>query len=229
MSHEETPQQVENGHIDKLGPVLGPFYHALWNDLAWLQVKWQEFREAFGTTPKRVELLNSSAGLFFRIVQDTLWADTLLHICRLTDPPKSAGKENLTLKALPPLITDPKLRSEISALVDHAVTSTAFARDWRNRHLSHNDLALALNKGAQPLAIASSQQVANAIAAIHAVLNRISEQLLKSTLASEVFTPPTGVLTLMSVLQDGLNKREVRLERLRRGKHFSENLGPPAV
>src|SRR5471030_2611929 len=101
MADEQTPHDVETDHVARLGPALGPVYHALWNDVAWLQVKWREYREMFGSTPARIELLNSAAGLFFRIVQDTLWDDTLLHLCRLTDPPQSVGRANLTVRALP--------------------------------------------------------------------------------------------------------------------------------
>ena len=62
---------------------------------AYIEIKWAEYKELFGTSPRRIELLNSAAGLFFRILQDTLWEDALLHLCRLTDPAKMHGKENL--------------------------------------------------------------------------------------------------------------------------------------
>lgn len=229
MADHETARQVEIEHLTRLGPHLGPVYHALWNDFAWLRVKWQEYCELFGTTPERVELLNSAAALFFRIVQDTLWDDTLLHLCRLTDPHRSAGKPNLSLQALPQLITDPALQTAVSALVDEAVAATAFARDWRNRHLGHRDLAVALNRGTQPLAPASRRQVADALAAIHAVMNRISERLLDSTLASEVISPLTGAGTLMLLLRDGIQARDARRERIRRGHPLPEDFGPDAV
>ena len=72
MANEMTPDEVKAYHLEKLGPKLEPVYHALSNDLAWLQVKWAEYKELFGTSSERIELLNSAAGLFFQIVQDTL-------------------------------------------------------------------------------------------------------------------------------------------------------------
>ncbi len=232
MADQQTAREVESEHIAKLGPSLGPMFHELWNELAWLRVKWQEYHEMFGTKPERVELVNSAAGLFFQIVQDTLWGDILLHLCRMTDPPSlksNKRKTNLTLMALPDLITDQVFRSEVATLVHQADNATTFARDWRNRYLGHRDLALALNSGAQPLVPASRAQVSAALSAIHAVLNRISERLLDSTLASDVITPFTGAVTLMSLLRDGIEARDARCERLRRGEQLHGDLGQRAV
>ena len=75
-----------------MGPRLGPVYNALWNEVAWLHAKLHEYKQLYGEKPARLELLNRAAGLFFRIVQDTLWEDTLLYLARLTDPPRSAGR-----------------------------------------------------------------------------------------------------------------------------------------
>lgn len=229
MADQQTAREVESEHIVKLGPSLGPVFHELWNELAWLRVKWQEYDEMFGTKPERVELVNSAAGLFFRIVQDTLWGDILLHLCRLTDRPRYKRKTNLTLKTLPHLIIDPVLRPEVAKLVYQADNATTFARDWRNRYLGHRDLALALNSGAQPLVPASRAQVSAALSAIHAVLNGISERLLDSTLASDVITPFTGAVTLLTLLRDGIEARDARHERLRRGQPVAGDLDLRAV
>jgi len=91
-------------HLDALGPDLGHVYHALYNECAWLHIKWHQYLVLYGTKPERIDLLNRSAGLFFRIVQDTLWEDTLLHLARLTDRPTSMGKNNLSVQRLPSLI-----------------------------------------------------------------------------------------------------------------------------
>lgn len=212
MADTQASNEAENEHITKLGPDLGPVFHVLWNDRAWLVVKWQEYREMFGSSAEQVELLNS-ASLFFQIVQDTLWQDILLHLCRMTDPPKSMGRENLTLRSLPDLISDPAFGAEVALLVEQAIGTTAFARDWRNRHIGHRDLALALKSGVQPLASASEVQVSAALSAIHAVLNRISERLLDSTLADDVITPFTGAATLMLLLRNGIEARDARRKR----------------
>ena len=97
MSGEQTADQVKKENLDKLGPQLGPVFSELRDDLAWLQVKWGEYRELYGTSSERIELMNSAAGLFFRILQDAMWEDALLHLCRLTDPAVMGSKKNLSI------------------------------------------------------------------------------------------------------------------------------------
>lgn len=229
MAEQKTNEQVKTERINKLGKKLGPVFHALADDLAWLQVKWAEYRELFGTSPERIELLNSAAGLFFRILQDTLWEDTLLHLARLTDVAEMGGKRNLSIRAIPDLCEDPALRSRVSQLVDDAVAATTFARDWRNRHIGHRDLALALDSGARPLTSASRADVSAALSSIHCVFNEVSEHLLKSTLAADVITPATGAETLLYVIRDGLEADAARSARIQRGEFSSEDLRPREI
>ena len=61
-----------------------------------------EFERLFGDA-EHVELLNLVGGAFFADVQRILWDDQLLRLTRLTDPPRTAGKDNLTVKRLPDL------------------------------------------------------------------------------------------------------------------------------
>lgn len=224
MSEEKSAEQVKAERLETLGPKLGPVFHALSDDLAWLQVKWAEYRELFGTSPERIDLLNSAASSFFRILQDTLWEDALLHLARLTDPADMGGKHNLTIRALPELCEDPTLRSTVTQLVDEALAATAFARDWRNRHIGHRDLALALESTAKPLSPASRADVSAALTALHRVFNEISERLFNATPADEVITPATGAEALLYVILDGLEAGAARMTRLQSGQYTQEDL-----
>lgn len=158
--------EVRNEYIAVLGPELGKVYYLLYNELAWLHLKWGQFRALFGDTPTRVDLLNAAAPVFFRVVQDSLWEDTLLHLARMTDSPTSCGKANLTFRRLPMLIAGPALQDELTKLVDNAVVKCNFARDWRNKHIAHTDLQLALQESTQPLAVASRKLVSEALEAL---------------------------------------------------------------
>jgi hypothetical protein len=40
----------------------------------------------FGTSPEGIALLNRAAPRSFRVMQDSVWDDVLLHFCALTDP-----------------------------------------------------------------------------------------------------------------------------------------------
>ena len=181
---------VRREHQDKLGEEFGAVYHGLWNDWAWGLLRIREFRELFGSV-SHVELLNAvTGGGFLWDVQHTLWDDLMLRLTRLTDPVRSGGKDNLTVQRLPDYCEDPGLRTEVKSRVDAAVEAAAFARDWRNRRISHADLSRTLKPSAAPLAPASLRQAAAALDAVHAVLNTISMRLMDEDLANDLGGAP---------------------------------------
>ncbi len=227
MARSVTADEAKNENVAAMGPELGSIYDALWQELAWVSMKWQQFRELYGCNPERIDLLNAAAGLFFRVVQDAIWEETLLDLAKLTDPPESRGKPNLSLRRLPPLVSD-TLRARLEALVEEAVEKTAFARDWRHRHIAHRDLDLALKRGAQPLLPASRQHVTEALSAVAAVLNAVNEHYRNSTTVFDLgFDEPQGAVSLLYVIRDGLEVKEKRRRRLKDGKADPDDLHPP--
>lgn len=224
MSDHRTAEEVKQYHAKVLGTDLGALYHALWNELAWLYSKWGEYVELFGTKPSRIELINNAAGHFFRIVQDVLWEDSLLHIARLTDPIKSAGRENLSIRKLPDLIENDVLKKKVEELIEVAIKKTDFCRDWRNRHIAHKDLGLALSTGAEPLLSASRAKVVDALSSISDVMNAISVHCMDSTTMYEgVGGESGGALSLLYVLDDGLRAKKELHERLKAGNYQPED------
>jgi len=77
---------------------------------------------------------------------------------RRADRPAIAGRHTVTLKRLPMLV-EPSFRSAVNGLLQECLTKSEFARDWRNRRIAHNDLVLATQMNATPLAPASRQNV----------------------------------------------------------------------
>ena len=176
----------------KLGEEFGVVFHGLWSDRAWAVMRLQEYRELFGNT-EHVALLNAiSGGAFLRDIQHILWDDLMLRVTRLTDPICTAGKSNLTVRRLPEFCKDEEaeFHQEVKERVDLAVRAAEFARDWRNRRISHRDLALAIESDAKPLASASLRRVEAALGEVHAVLRAISVHLLKEDIGNGVVTSP---------------------------------------
>ncbi len=159
--------------LTSMGKQLGQLFFALHKEIIWLNVKWKQFCSLYAHTPQRLTLLNETAALFFRIIQNVLWDDVLLHIARLTDSPKSMGKDNLTILRLPPAIPDKTISNEIQHLVDTTVKKSTFARDWRNRYLAHRDLSLVLQEKATPLSQVNHKNMDHALAALADTLNHI--------------------------------------------------------
>lgn len=223
-----TAEQVREKHIRDMGSALGEVYNALDNEVAWLHAKWNQYRELYARSPDRIRVLNEVAGHFFGVIQDTLFEDVLLHLSRLTDPPRSTKKkENLTLQRLPDLVPDKALAAEVKGLVEAAVTACDSARDWRNRRLAHRDLGLALATGSDPLPGISRAQVEIALEAVRAVLNRLASHYWRSETAYEHFiSGGRGADALVWYLRKGLRAEERRMQRFRGGKPLPEDLEP---
>ena len=195
-----TPKQLRIEMSDKakkeyqkeLGEEFGAVFHGLWNDWALALMRLQEYRELFSNS-KHVELLNAISGrAFLWDIHHILRNELMLCVTRLTDPICTAGKSNLTVRSLPEFCKDKKaeLRKEVRERVDLAVRAAEFARDWRNRRISHRDLTLATESDTKPLAPASLRQVETVLDEVHAVLRAISVHLLKKDIYNGVVTSP---------------------------------------
>lgn len=204
-----------------MGEPLGTQYAALWQETAHLYLTWGEFVELYGTKSTRIELLNRAAPAFFRMVQDRIFEAVLLHIARLTDPSNSLGrkdKSNLTIQNLPELMSDAALKATVSKLCEKAVVSAEFAREWRNRHIAHRDLDLALNGSARPLPAVPLKQVTDSLNSFETVLNALAKHYLNSTTSFSMAARYNGALDLLYLIDDGLKVQGERRERLRSGK-----------
>lgn len=131
--------EVRADYISTMGQELGANFCELYRELVELHVLWQQYRQLFGDSTDTVQLLNRTAGLFFKIVQDELWDSVLLGVSRMTDPSSTGKKKNLTVLSLSPLITDSALRAEVQDLCTKAVTAAEFAREHRNKRIAHQD------------------------------------------------------------------------------------------
>jgi HEPN superfamily AbiU2-like protein len=230
MSRNRSAEEVQQEHLAGMGQTLGPVYHVLYEEVVWLHAKWLEYRKLYGHSEPRVDFLNSMARFFFRVLHDVLWDDIVLHIARLTDPPTTVGKENLTLLRLPAVIPDAALAADTQSMIDAAGAQWSFARDWRNRRLAHRDLALALDAAVTPLTAVSREHVERALKSIRAILNRVHRHYLKSQVAFEHFISRDDADTLIYHLRVAKMTEERRRDRLRRGVASPEDLErPPEV
>lgn len=220
-SNFRTAEQTKAEHILRMGKDLGTVYDALWQEIACIYTKWTEYVTLFGTKESRVELLNEVAPSFFRLLQDSLWENVLLHIARLTDQPAIGKKQNLTVQQLSLLIEHQETRAKVEQLIERALSSSTFARDWRNRHIAHSDLDLSVSDTAKPLEFASYEKVNVALQALADLLNAVSSHYLQST---SFFDEPCGeALSLLHVLYEGRTAHKLRLERLRRGETMADD------
>ena len=113
-------------NVAAMGEALGEQYTILFQEVTALHLYWKEFFELFGTNDKRIDRLNRAAPGFFQMLQEQQFETNMLRIARLTDPPQSVGKDNLTICNLPNLVGDPALKPRLTTLIDEAKKRTEF-------------------------------------------------------------------------------------------------------
>ncbi len=223
MSKELTPEKVRKEHLEKMGEELGIVYHALWNELGTLYLRWNEYIVLFGTKRSRLEILNSSAPLFFNLAQAALWESILMHIGRLTDPIKSCGKDNLSIRCLSSLVSD-DIKEELERKIKTVIKDSETCRDRRNRLLAHKDLSLALNRAATPLEPINRKIVNNTLKSMAKVLNVISHKYQKSYIDYEMIISSNGAEELLYIIDDGLTAMKQRKERIGNREYLPEDM-----
>jgi hypothetical protein len=202
-----------------MGADLGELFTELSDELTWMFLRWRQFEILYVEKESHLDILNKAAPFFFWLIQRTLWEDTVLGIARLAGPPRSAGKDNLAIRRIPGLVTDPTLRDGLTKRMDSIEAKTKFAMDWRNRHIAHRDLALALDRAATPLATATAADVNGALDEMAATLNDINAHLFNSETGFRYASSIWDAANLIFVLKDGLRREELRQAKLSRGEY----------
>jgi len=221
LSHDE----IRERDIRDMGPDLGSVYNALTNEITWLHAKWIQYRQLFACSPERIAILNETAGHFFRVIQDSLFEDVVLHLARLADSPKSLGRDNLCLQRLSSLVIDPHLAGELRRLIEAAISACEKLRIWRNRRLAHRDLSLALATSSDPLPGISRADVEAALAAVRAVVLRLESHYWNSETQYAQFVSSGGdANSLITFLQSGIQARKLQFQRLREGRSLPGDL-----
>ncbi|MEN0104992.1 MAG: hypothetical protein AAGC84_01055 [Pseudomonas sp.] len=201
MAATRTPDQIEEAYLAAMGEELGSAFYPLYVDLVELHVVWQQYRQLFGADAETVQVLNRTAGLFFKIVQDELWDSVLLGISRFTDPSGNGSRKNLTIQTLPALIKDSELRLEVESLCVAAVAQAAFAREHRNKRIAHQDHGYSISRSSHPLSGISRELVESMLASLRAVLNRLDLYFRDNTVFYEDFVDESGARVLVHKLQ----------------------------
>jgi hypothetical protein len=204
----ETDDQRQAEHVRLMGEPLGIVFDALYVELVWLNVKWAEYIELFGTDRERVDLLNRAAPNFFGIIQQVLFEHIVLAVARLTDPVRSLGKENLTVRELPDLVRS-EIKGSVQKVVEDAKAQTEFCRQWRHQHIAHKDRALALELAhANPLPDATRQKLRMALRSVADILNTVLEGYGCAPTSFEHTIPALGGAgSLLDVLDSGITGR----------------------
>jgi hypothetical protein len=131
-------------------PDLLSQFESIRKDVSWLAYEWDLVHELFWRYPRRQQLYLHSHDLAmcFLWILGALRDDVINRICRLAEPPRTYGRDNLTLKRIladPALAGDRMLQRRLNTVERHL----ADVRTHRNKRVAHSDLGT--NLGKQPL------------------------------------------------------------------------------
>ena len=200
MTSTRSMEEVRAEYVDSMGKELGSAFFGLHRKLIELHIVWQQYLQLFASDDETVGLLNRTAGLFFKIVQDELWDSVLLGISRMTDAPTTFKKKNLTIRSLPELLDAADLKAEVEALCTTAVEHAAFAREHRNKRIAHQDHDYTSDRASNPLSEISRERVETMLASLRAVMNRLNLHFKDSTTFYQGFVDESGARVLVSKL-----------------------------
>ena len=177
-------------------------------------MKWKIYRDLYGTSEKRIDLINACAANFFNFIEFTLRHDVILAFCRLSDPEKTTGHKNLSLEQLQKRIeiqADTSLSDCLGNLLNDFKDKCNKFRKLRNKQLAHLDLNTIIDKKAAPLPGVSRKNIEEALEILRTYMNKIEGFYNNSEVGYEHSAMLSGAEKLVSKIKSGL-----RYEKLKR-------------
>lgn len=197
-------------------PEIDDIWRAIDYEVTWLHGRWAIYRQLFGTSASRVDVLNRSAGTFAYMLQDVLLDDVQLGLAKLGDPAttriRGTAVENLTLLNLCKLVTaSGALVAELPPLLAAYDNACAKARERRNKRIAHFDLHTMLQSKAS-LSGPSREEIEVALEALRSVMNCISLHFTGMQTAYELIVLDSDGESLIATLKRGLRYRELVMD-----------------
>jgi hypothetical protein len=173
------------GYVDQLPENIRDSFMWLCQDVASLQHKWDFYLELFGKN-QNTDLLSELAPASFNIIFETLQNDITMAICRLSDPPKSMGQENLSLATLVKNCTE--IEGLDGFLTDFQNICEP-VRQRRNKRVGHRDLNTVIKPLENPLPGVSKEQIDIILKTAAAILNSVLQNYDNGELNFHTISP----------------------------------------
>jgi hypothetical protein len=155
------------------------------------------YRQLFGTSQARFDLLNRFAGILFKYLKRIMEHEVALSLFRLLDPPDTCGKDNLSLERVVNVLKahDATVGAALQNQLSTMRGILYHYADLRNKVIAHNDLVTtpAIYNGTSNILFPSRQEVESLLGEIRSFMNRVGEHCGRGTTH---FEPPTIALGL---------------------------------
>lgn len=179
-------------------------------EVIWLHGRWSMYRQLFGTSEARIDVLNEVAPTFFSTLQSVLLDEVQLTLSRLSDPERSGRRQNVTLETLMNAI-GALPESGLAAVL--AVDLNEFRERCntivlrRNRRIAHYDMST--QRAAEGLPGASRQEIELALDGLRKFMTKIYSFYMNSYMAYEHFVLNDDANNIVRAAGEALRYREL--------------------
>ena len=191
---------------------IRPLWASLNGEVVWLHARWIIYRQLYGTSAERVELLNQSAGSFFHHLQDILLHNVQLGLAKLSDPATSGRQHNLSLDALHQGLVDIGEHSAATILktsISSFKEACKAVRQRRNKWIAHLARDTMLKRDVTPLIGPARSEIEAALATLRESMNCVSLFFANTTTAYEYFGMQADGEALMRDLRRAARYKEL--------------------
>lgn len=220
MPESLNPDQVRDKYVAIMGKEFGEAFCDLFNHVASLDAKWNDYVAMFGDKDA-VDTLNKTAPSLFHDLQIILHESILLHICRVTERSQTAGQDNLTVRRIEsylPSNVDISFAVSLANAISDAIAQSEFARTWRNKKLAHTNLSVAAGGVAVIFPPAGKAEIESAIQSICEVINKVEKHYLNAQIGWGMLDdPPLGVTQMLCYLKLGRDTQTANDKKQRGG------------
>jgi hypothetical protein len=207
--HQMTFAPGDFGYQEAIPEPMRQVFAHLCQDLAALCAKWATYEKLFGN-PEALALVNATAPAAFSVLEESLRADMTMSICRLADPMRQGGNDNLTIATLVDGLPSDH-PAQLVASDFHEATRPIDRH--RNKAVAHNDLHVALNPAANPLPGVGPEAVVGILQLASRLLNLVSGHFGGAGVAFDL--PSVGdARSLLHWLQRGWTEHEREMRDL---------------
>lgn len=191
-------------------------FDELKNELAWLHAKWNIYKQLFQKSPERIHLLNECASGFFYVIQDVLFHEIIVGICKLMDPANSNKYKNLSLNQLQLKLRESEsldLMITLKNILDDLNSRLDSLSIWRNKKLAHLDLTTNLEKKIKSLPSIKIQQIEAILLLLTEYMINIERTCFDSETAYHKFMLQGDTEALVIWLKNGQRYEELVQKR----------------
>jgi hypothetical protein len=195
-------------------------FHLLWDQVAKVHAMWRLYLDLFGTA-ESMRVVQDTAPGAFQLFDIALRHYMVMGFGRLTDPPQTGNKANLTMERLLNALRGhwpDERQQEAEALLQEIRKAGSTLKELRNREVGHSDFQTALATHREPIPPVRAHEIDRVFDLIADLLNMVSGHFLRS---SSPFQHPliegTGA-DLIHLLARVLRQAEAERRRLLGGQ-----------